>query len=177
MTYPLTATGPGRSLLEAAPGNPERGSIPHVLERRCSLKRSPRDFAKGAKPAFDAQVLAALVFSVKTFVAAMLALYISFWLGLDEPYWALLTSLYRRPSLIAASSSLKDIYRLLGTAAGILVTIALVFALPSTASSSSHQSPLGSGCAASRRGEHAISPHTAFSWLATQQQSSAFLQH
>ena len=127
MTYPLTATGPGRFLLEAAPGNQQHGCIPHGLERRRSLETSPRDPAKGAKPAFDAPVLAALVFSVKTFVAAMLALCISFWLGLDEPYWALLTVfIVAQPDsgLVLA----KGFYRLLGTTAGILATTALVFA-------------------------------------------------
>ena len=97
-------------------------------ERRGSFKYSQWEFAKDARPAFDAPVLAALVFSVKTFAAAMLALYISFWLGLDEPYWALLTVfIVAQPDsgLVLA----KGFYRLLGTAAGILVTTALVFAL------------------------------------------------
>ncbi|MGO9360996.1 MAG: FUSC family protein [Xanthobacteraceae bacterium] len=113
--------------MEAAPGNAQHECISHVRERRPSLERSPQDFAKGAKPAFDAPVLAALVFSVKTFAAAMLALYISFWLGLDEPYWALLTVfIVAQPDsgLVLA----KGFYRLLGTAAGILVSTALVFA-------------------------------------------------
>ena len=33
----------------------------------------------------------ALIFALKTFVAGLLALYLAFWLGLDEPRWALLT--------------------------------------------------------------------------------------
>jgi len=33
----------------------------------------------------------AATFAIKTFVAGLLALYVAFWLGLDEPRWALLT--------------------------------------------------------------------------------------
>ena len=128
MTYPLSPTASSRSLLEVSPGISQQVNTPRVPERRGSFKNSQWEFAKDARPAFDAPVLAALVFSVKTFAAAMLALYISFWLGLDEPYWALLTVfIVAQPDsgLVLA----KGFYRLLGTAAGILVTTALVFAL------------------------------------------------
>lgn len=127
MTYPLSATASNRSFLEAGPGISEQVNIPRAPERRGRLENSRWDVARDAKPAFHAPVLAALVFSVKTFVAAMLALYISFWLGLDEPYWALLTVfIVAQPDsgLVLA----KGAYRLLGTAAGILVTTALVLA-------------------------------------------------
>jgi hypothetical protein len=33
----------------------------------------------------------AVTFPIKTFVAGLLALYVAFWLALDEPRWALLT--------------------------------------------------------------------------------------
>jgi uncharacterized membrane protein YccC len=113
-------------VLAASAGIAQQANIPHVLERRRSLENSPWGFEKGTKP--DGPVLAALVFSVKTFAAAMLALFISFWLGLDEPYWALLTVfVVAQPDsgLVLA----KGFYRLLGTAVGILVTTALVFGL------------------------------------------------
>jgi uncharacterized membrane protein YccC len=32
-----------------------------------------------------------LTFAVKTYVASLLALYIAFWLGLDDPRWSFLT--------------------------------------------------------------------------------------
>jgi len=71
--------------------------------------------------------LAALMFAVKTYLAALLALFISFWLTLDEPYWALLTVfVVAQPDsgLVLA----KGFYRILGTAAGALMTVVLVFA-------------------------------------------------
>ena len=71
--------------------------------------------------------LAALMFAVKTYLAALLALFISFWLMLDEPYWALLTVfVVAQPDngLVLA----KGFYRILGTAAGVLMTVVLVFA-------------------------------------------------
>jgi uncharacterized membrane protein YccC len=60
-------------------------------------------------------------------VAALLALFISFWLTLVERYWALLTAfVVAQPDsgLVLA----KGFYRILGTAAGLLITVALVFA-------------------------------------------------
>jgi uncharacterized membrane protein YccC len=89
---------------------------------------NPRGSAKSATPASDGPILSAVIFSGKTFAAALLALFISFWLALDEPYWALLTVfVVAQPDsgLILA----KGFYRLLGTAVGILVTTALVFGL------------------------------------------------
>jgi uncharacterized membrane protein YccC len=68
----------------------------------------------------------ALIFALKTFVASLLALYVAFWLGLDEPRWALLTVyIVSQPEsgLVLA----KGFYRALGTAAGLLVTTLLVF--------------------------------------------------
>jgi uncharacterized membrane protein YccC len=68
----------------------------------------------------------ALIFALKTFVAGLLALYVAFWLGLDEPRWALLTVyILSQPEggLVLA----KGFYRALGTAAGLLVSTLLVF--------------------------------------------------
>jgi hypothetical protein len=39
----------------------------------------------------DGEILSAVIFSLKTFSAALLALFLGFWLGLDQPKWALLT--------------------------------------------------------------------------------------
>ncbi len=68
----------------------------------------------------------AATFAIKTFVAGLLALYVAFWLGLDEPRWALMTVyVVAQPEggLVLA----KSFYRALGTAAGILVSTLLVF--------------------------------------------------
>src|SRR5437660_9901755 len=76
----------------------------------------------------DHQTAVALTFAVKTFAASLLALYIAFWAGLDDPRWSFLTVfIVSQPDsgLVLA----KSFYRILGTIAGVLVTIALVFGL------------------------------------------------
>jgi uncharacterized membrane protein YccC len=76
----------------------------------------------------DHQTAVALIFAVKTFAASLLALYIAFWAGLDDPRWSFLTVfVVSQPDsgLVLA----KSFYRILGTIAGVLVTIALVFGL------------------------------------------------
>src|SRR5260370_28606159 len=81
------------------------------------------------KPAWlDHQTEVGLIFAVKTFAASLLALYIAFWAGLDDPRWAFLTVfVVSQPDsgLVLA----KSFYRILGTIAGALVTIAMVFGL------------------------------------------------
>ena len=81
------------------------------------------------KPAWlDHQTAVGLTFAVKTFAASFLALYIAFWAGLDDPRWAFLTVfVVSQPDsgLVLA----KGFYRILGTIAGLLVSIALVFGL------------------------------------------------
>ena|ERR1700754_1772843 len=72
------------------------------------------------------QTTVGLTFAVKTFAASLLALYISFWAGLDEPHWSLVTVfVVSQPDsgLVLA----KSFYRILGTIAGMIVSIALVF--------------------------------------------------
>jgi uncharacterized membrane protein YccC len=76
----------------------------------------------------DHQTAVGLTFAVKTFAASLLALYIAFWAGLDDPRWAFLTVfVVSQPDsgLVLA----KSFYRILGTIAGILVSIALLFGL------------------------------------------------
>ncbi len=76
----------------------------------------------------DHQTAVGLTFAVKTYAASLLALYIAFWAGLDDPRWAFLTVyIVSQPDseLVLA----KGFYRILGTIAGVLVTIALVFGL------------------------------------------------
>jgi uncharacterized membrane protein YccC len=69
-----------------------------------------------------------LTFAVKTYVASLLALYIAFWLGLDDPRWSFLTVF-----VVAQPDSglvlTKSFYRILGTITGLFVTTGLVFAL------------------------------------------------
>ena len=76
----------------------------------------------------DHQTAAGLTFAAKTFAASLLALYIAFWAGLDDPRWSFLTVyIVSQPDsgLVLA----KGFYRILGTMAGLIVSIALVFGL------------------------------------------------
>ncbi|AGA89342.1 putative membrane protein [Thioflavicoccus mobilis 8321] len=58
-----------------------------------------------------------LQFSVSTFAAAMLALYLAMSIGLQRPYWALMT-VYVVSQPVAAAVRSKAIYRFLGTLLG-----------------------------------------------------------
>jgi uncharacterized membrane protein YccC len=65
------------------------------------------------------------LFSVKTFLAGMLALYIAFSVDLSRPYWALATVYIVSQPLVGALRS-KAVYRIGGTLLGAVVTVALV---------------------------------------------------
>jgi uncharacterized membrane protein YccC len=128
MTYPRSTTGFAKALAQAGPTILQHGINRHTPTLEQRWLSDPRGSAKSATPASDGSILSAVIFSGKTFAAALLALFISFWLALDEPYWALLTVF-----VVAQPDSgqvlAKGFYRLLGTAVGILVTTALVFGL------------------------------------------------
>jgi uncharacterized membrane protein YccC len=70
----------------------------------------------------------AALFSLKCFVAAMLALYISLRIGLERPYWAFLTSYIVAQPLAGAVIS-KAVFRVIGTVVGAAVAVAMVPAL------------------------------------------------
>ena len=59
----------------------------------------------------------AVLFSVKTCLAAFLALFISLELNLEKPAWAL-TTVYVASQLYSASTLSKSVFRLLGTLLG-----------------------------------------------------------
>jgi hypothetical protein len=80
--------------------------------------------ARRISAALSGEVPAAVVFSLKAFLAALLALFIAFWLGLDEPRWALLT-VYVVAQPESGLVRAKSFFRLLGTFAGALASIAL----------------------------------------------------
>ena len=73
-------------------------------------------------PKFDRWTL---LFSVNSFAAAMLALYIGFALGLPRPYWAMTTAYIVSQPLAGAVRS-KAVYRLLGTLVGAAAAVAMV---------------------------------------------------
>ena len=78
--------------------------------------------------AVNSELLGAIIFSIKTFGAALLALLIAFWLGLDDPRWSLLT-VYVVSQPDSGLVIAKSFYRILGTIGGVLITVALVFGL------------------------------------------------
>src|SRR5271166_5625516 len=128
MTYPLSRTDLSGSLAQARPGTFPSETSPRRLQRPGGIKNAQPDMAKSAVPASGGLNLAVAIFCGKTLAAALIALFISFWLALDEPYWSLLTVfIVAQPDsgLVLA----KGFYRLCGTAVGILVTTALVFGL------------------------------------------------
>src|SRR5271169_6007350 len=65
------------------------------------------------------------VFSAKTFVSAMLALWIALWIGLDRPYWAMAT-VYIVAQPLTGSLRSKALFRLIGTFIGATATVVLV---------------------------------------------------
>ena len=68
---------------------------------------------------------AAIVFSLRTFAAAMLALSIALWLDMPRPYWAM-ASVYITSNPLTGATRSKALYRMLGTLIGAAATIALV---------------------------------------------------
>ena len=66
-----------------------------------------------------------VLFSLKTFGAAMASLFIALRFSLQNPYWAMATVYIVSHPLSGASSS-KAVYRLLGTCLGGAVTLALL---------------------------------------------------
>jgi uncharacterized membrane protein YccC len=82
-----------------------------------------RIFGKGAIPGtFDPRWA---LFSANSFIAAMLAIYLAFQLGLQRPYWAMLTVYLTAQPLVGAVRS-RAIYRLLGTLLGACAALAFV---------------------------------------------------
>lgn len=69
--------------------------------------------------------LPALIFSIKSFAAAVLALWIAFHIGLPNPYWALVTVYVVAQPRVGAVLS-KSVYRIVGTMTGAIVSVALV---------------------------------------------------
>lgn len=67
----------------------------------------------------------AAIFSLKCFVAAMLALYIALRIGLERPYWAFLTSYIVAQPMAGAVLS-KAVFRVIGTLVGAIFAVAVV---------------------------------------------------
>src|SRR4051812_24800524 len=65
------------------------------------------------------------IFSLKTFVAAMLALYIAFRLDLSQPSWSV-TTVYIVSQPFAGMVLAKSLYRVLGTLIGAVMSLIMV---------------------------------------------------
>jgi uncharacterized membrane protein YccC len=65
------------------------------------------------------------LFSANSFIAAMLAIYLAFRLGLQRPYWAMLT-VYLTAQPFAGAVRSRAVYRFLGTLLGACAALALV---------------------------------------------------
>jgi uncharacterized membrane protein YccC len=65
------------------------------------------------------------IFSLKTFFAGMLALYIAFYFDLPRPYWAL-ASVYIVSNPFVGATRSKALYRVIGTLLGAVASVALV---------------------------------------------------
>jgi hypothetical protein len=68
---------------------------------------------------------AALVFSVKTFAAAMLALVTALLLDMPRPYWAMATVYITAQPLVGATIS-KAVYRIIGTVIGAAAAVVAI---------------------------------------------------
>jgi uncharacterized membrane protein YccC len=66
-----------------------------------------------------------MIFSLKCFIAAMLALYLSFLFGLPRPFWAMMTA-YVVASPLSGAVRSKAVYRFGGTLIGAVATVAMV---------------------------------------------------
>jgi uncharacterized membrane protein YccC len=77
------------------------------------------------KPAESLPRFSDVVFSLKTFAAAMLALWIALIVNLPNPYWAV-AAVYIVAHPLSGATTSKAFYRLIGTVIGGAVTIALV---------------------------------------------------
>ncbi|WP_095448210.1 FUSC family protein [Ochrobactrum quorumnocens] len=67
----------------------------------------------------------AILFSAKSFAAAMLAYYISLRIGLPKPFWAIVT-VYIVSQTSAGASLSRGVYRFAGTFIGAIATVAIV---------------------------------------------------
>lgn len=65
------------------------------------------------------------LFSLKTFAAASLALFIGFWISLPNPYWAVAT-VYIASNPLSGATRSKAIFRVLGTLIGAVAAVAMV---------------------------------------------------
>lgn len=64
-------------------------------------------------------------FALKTYAAAMLALFVALWIDLPRPYWAVGT-VYITSQVLSGATRAKAVYRVGGTVLGAAVSVVLV---------------------------------------------------
>ncbi|MFT4055824.1 MAG: FUSC family protein [Novosphingobium sp.] len=77
------------------------------------------------QPIFQRWGVPAAIFSIKALMAAMLAAYLSFQIGLERPYWAFLTAYIVAAPLAGAVVS-KALFRVVGTFVGATASVLMV---------------------------------------------------
>ncbi len=87
-----------------------------------AILRAGSSFLKAPALKADAE---ALLFSVKSFAAAMLAYGMALHIGLDKPYWAIVT-VYIVSQNSAGASLGRGVYRFAGAVVGAVATVAIV---------------------------------------------------
>ncbi len=119
-------TTPGRALLHHAAFANARYAMSDTVGELHDLGRGQHaslgETLKAATPALQ-------LFGLRFWASACLALYIAFWLELDEPYWAAISAaIVCQPEL--GASLRKGWYRMLGTLLGGVVSLVLIAAFP-----------------------------------------------
>ncbi|ANG99481.1 fusaric acid resistance protein [Brucella pseudogrignonensis] len=101
-------------------------AVPHFYKRSLGIGASWRSMVAGClrSPAIKADAKA-LVFSIKSFAAAMLAYYLSLRIGLSKPSWAIVT-VYIVSQASAGASLSRGLYRLVGTMVGAIATVLII---------------------------------------------------
>ncbi|MFC7332311.1 FUSC family protein [Rhodocista pekingensis] len=93
------------------------------LTRTCTaVRQAGLNFLRTPAMKTDAD---AILFSAKSFAAAMLAYYVSLRIGLPKPFWAIVT-VYIVSQTSAGASLSRGVYRFAGTLIGAIATVAIV---------------------------------------------------
>ncbi|WP_246700230.1 FUSC family protein [Rhodopseudomonas sp. WA056] len=95
---------------------------PRLIDPCAAVWQVAAGFARTPATKEDAD---AVLFSAKSFAAAMLAYYISLQLDLPKPFWAIVT-VYIVSQTSAGASLSRGVYRFVGTFVGAIATVAIV---------------------------------------------------
>lgn len=93
-----------------------------LSKAHAAMRRAAPTFLQTPAMKVDAD---AILFSAKSFAAAMLAYYVSLRTGLPKPFWAIVT-VYIVSQTSAGASLSRGVYRFAGTLIGAIATVAIV---------------------------------------------------